>query len=307
MIIFQVSDKEQNERLDIFLAKKLNRSRASVQKLIKSESVLVEKKPAESDLRLQTGQKIEVPELEESAPKIKKGEIPILDIIYEDNDLLVINKPAGLLVHEAEGKENEPTVVDALLERYPSITEIGEDPKRPGIVHRLDKDVSGLMVITKTQQAFESLKTQFQNRKIHKEYLALVYGTLPKDHDVIQFKIARSHARGRMVARTETQEGKEAITEYEVLKRFKNHTYARVILHTGRTHQIRVHFLAIDHPLVGDNLYQKNHMKNIRQIELDRIFLHSHKLRLKLIDGTEKTFEEPLPHKLENLLRTLPI
>jgi len=307
MMIFKISEKEKNERLDIFLTTKIDRSRAHIQKLIKSGSVLVDGKTCKSNKRLEIGQTIEVPELEETQPPIKKGKAPILHVVYEDDDLMVINKPAGLLVHPSKGHADEVSLINSLLERYQSIAEVGDEPERPGIVHRLDKDVSGLMVIAKTQSAFESLKTQFQNRSVKKEYLALVYGVLTKDHDIIKFKIARSHARGRMVARPETQEGKDAITEYDVLKRFKNHTYANVVIHTGRTHQIRVHFRAIDHPLVGDRLYQKNHMKNIRPIELDRIFLHSHKLRFKLMNGTEKTFEEPLPHELENLLQTLQI
>ncbi|MBI2474946.1 RluA family pseudouridine synthase [Candidatus Uhrbacteria bacterium] len=305
MMIFKISENEKNERLDIFLTTKIDRSRAHIQKLIKSGSVLVDGKTCKSNKHLEIGEIIEVPELEKSLPLIKKEKTPILHIVYEDDDLMVINKPAGLLVHPSKGHTNEVSLIDSILERDQSIAEVGDEPERPGIVHRLDKDVSGLMVIAKTQSAFESLKTQFQNRFVKKEYLALVYGALTKDHDVIKFKIARSHARGRMVARPETQEGKDAITEYDVLKRFKKHTYARVTIHTGRTHQIRVHFRAIDHPLVGDRLYQKNKMKNIRQIELDRIFLHSNKLSFKLMNGTKKTFEEPLPHELENILITL--
>lgn len=229
-----------------------------------------------------------------------------LDIIFENDDLIVINKPAGVVVHPAKGHEDEPSLIGEILKRNPEIKNVGDDPSRPGIVHRLDKDVSGLLVIAKNQNAFEFLKSQFQNRTITKEYTALVYGKLPKDHDVITFKIARSKASGKMVARPETQEGKEAKTEYDVLKRFKNHTLVRVILYTGRTHQIRVHFQAIDHPLVGDKLYAKKKMKNIRPIEMDRIFLHANKLGFTLPDGTGKIFEIPLPDELKILLNNLP-
>ncbi len=297
-----VTGEQEGKRIDLFLSEQSEFSRAHIQKLIKSGDILVDGKPCKPNKRLESGEHIFVPELEMSAPPVKRGDIPILHVVYEDDDLLVINKPAGLLVHKHDGPMDEPTVVDALLERNPEIANVGDNPVRPGIVHRLDKDVSGLMVIAKTPEAFVSLKTQFQNRLVYKEYLALVYGTLPKDHDFIELKIARSKVRGRMVARPDSQEGRDAKTEYEVIARSKNRTYVRVILHTGRTHQIRVHFLAIDHPVVGDTLYKKTHMKNIKPVDLGRLFLHAHKLRIRLMDGKEKLFEEPLPQELEQLL-----
>jgi 23S rRNA pseudouridine1911/1915/1917 synthase len=303
MPTFIVESQQEGKRLDLFLSEQSEFSRVRIQKLIKSGDVLVDGKTRKPNRRLQSGEKIFVPESEVRIPP-RHVDIPILHMVYEDDDLLVINKPAGLLVHKQNGPMDEPTVVDALLERNPEIADVGDHPIRPGIVHRLDKDVSGLMVIAKTQKAFESLKTQFQNRSIYKEYLALVYGALPKDHDVIELKIARSKQKGRMVARPESQEGREAKTEYEVIKRFKNRTYVRIILHTGRTNQIRVHFLAIDHPIVGDKLYKKTHMKNIKPVELGRLFLHSHKLRIRLMDGKEKTFVEPLPDELKRLLNS---
>lgn len=302
MATFVVEEEQDGKRVDVVLKERSEFSRAQIQKLIKKGNVLIDKKSCSKDRRVHTGEKIFVPELEMDVPTVINGDIPILHIVYEDDDLIVINKPAGLLVHKHDGAMDEPTVVDALLERNPEIAHIGDNPIRPGIVHRLDKDVSGLMVIAKTQTAFQSLKEQFQNRSIYKEYLALVYGELPKDHDVIDLKIARSKARGRMVARPSSQEGKEAKTEYDVLKRYKNRTYVRVILHTGRTHQIRVHFRAIDHPIVGDTLYKKSRMKNIKPVELGRLFLHASKLRLRLMNGKEKTFTEPLSDELKKLL-----
>ena len=161
------------------------------------------------------------------------------------------------------------------------------------------------MVIAKTQAAFDSLKKQFQNRTIHKEYLALVYGTLPKETDTITLKIDRSKNKGRMVARTGSQEGKEAITVYDVLKRFSTATYVNVKILTGRTHQIRVHFQALGYPIVGDKLYKVKRMK-FREIPLPRLFLHSHKLSIRLMDGKEKSFAVPLPEELTTLLNTLP-
>lgn len=301
----RVEPEQQARRLDIFLAERSDGSRGQIQKLIKSGGILVDGKPCKPNYRLTAGELVTLPELEAEYPAVIHGNAPILSVVFENEDLLVINKPAGLVVHPFEGFDGDTTLVDALLERYPDIADIGEDPARPGIVHRIDKDVSGLMVIAKTKEAFNALKLQFQNRTVYKEYIALVYGVLPKDHDVIEMRIARSKARGRMVARPQSQEGKEAKTEYDVLERFKNHTLVKVILHTGRTHQIRVHFLSINHPLVGDQLYKKTRMKNIKPLEMNRIFLHAHKLRFKLMDGMERTFVEKLPEELSLVLKKL--
>jgi 23S rRNA-/tRNA-specific pseudouridylate synthase len=161
------------------------------------------------------------------------------------------------------------------------------------------------MVIAKNQPAFTHLKRQFMGRHVKKEYTALAYGALPKDHDTIALKIARSKSRRRMVARPEGQEGKEAITEYDVVARYKTATLARVRTLTGRTHQIRAHFKGIDHPLVGDTLYAKRHMRHIKPIPLARIFLHAGKLTVPLPNGTIKTFESPLPKELGALLSNL--
>ncbi|MFA4845400.1 MAG: RluA family pseudouridine synthase [Patescibacteria group bacterium] len=298
-----VKTEQANERLDRFLTLNMETTRSQIQKLIEAGSVTVNREVAKSNRRLETGDVVFYPEAE-VITHTKTEVAPLLDILYQDDDILVINKPAGLLVHEAFKDEMRATVVDALLESFPEVTDVGDDPKRPGIVHRLDKDVSGVMAIAKTQAGFEHLKRQFQERTLTKEYLALVYGSLPKDHDVITFKVTRSKAKGRMVARPESQEGKEAHTEYEVLERLNTTTYIRVKILTGRTHQIRVHFQAIGYPIVGDKLYKVKGMK-FRPIELDRLFLHAHKLTVRLMDGHEKTFETGLPVELERLLRFL--
>ncbi len=300
-------ESDEGTRVDLFLSKHSDFSRAQIQKLIKTGSVLLNALPCKPNDRLKADDRVTLPELETAHPPVRTGEIPLLNILFENEDLLVIHKPAGLVIHSFDGYTGGPTIVDALLERDPKIAEVGDDPSRPGIVHRLDKDVSGLMVIAKNETTFRALKSQFQNRSVYKEYIALVYGSLPKDHDVIDLKIARSRARGRMVARPSSQEGKEAKTEYSVERRYKKHTLAHVVLHTGRTHQIRVHFRAIDHPIVGDKLYKKSYMKYIRPLELDRIFLHAYKLRIRLMDGTERTFVDPLPKELEYILKQLPV
>lgn len=304
MPIIEIREEQAGKRLDHFLTQTMEASRSQIQRLIKQGAITLNGKQVKSGEMLESGDSIFYPEIELSA-SVKVGVAPVLDILYEDDDLLVINKPAGLLVHEALKDERRATVVDAILERYPEVIHVGDDPTRPGIVHRLDKDVSGLMVIAKTQAAFDSLKKQFQNRTIHKEYLALVYGTLPKETDTIELKIDRSKNKGRMVARTGSQNGKEATTIYDVLKRYSTATYVNVKILTGRTHQIRVHFQAIGYPIVGDKLYKVRGMK-FREVPLPRLFLHSHKLTIRLMDGKEKSFMTPLPEDLETVLRTLP-
>ncbi|MFH1405007.1 MAG: RluA family pseudouridine synthase [Patescibacteria group bacterium] len=300
------TEKQSDKRIDVALANELNIARTKIQKLIKTGDITINGKKVKPHTLVQTGDILFYPELLMNAPQVKEGPPPVLDILFQDDNVIVINKPAGLLVHESVPEDISPTVVDAILEIDPDIANVGEDPRRPGIVHRLDKDVSGIMVIAKTQSAYEFLKSEFQSRKIFKEYLALAYGQIQKNHDVIKLKIARSKTLGRMVARPEFQEGKEAITLYDVIERFKTATYLRVQIKTGRTHQIRAHFKAIDHPLVGDKLYKKTKMKNIKPIELNRIFLHAHKLEFSLPDGTLKSFEAPLPIELEKILKSLP-
>lgn len=228
-----------------------------------------------------------------------------LDIIYEDPDILVINKPAGLIVHEVNEGDVEPTLVDAIVKHVPTIKNVGDDPVRPGIVHRLDRDVSGVMVIAKTPESFETLKAAFKERTVVKEYIALVYGQLPKEFDTITLNIGRSQRSGRMVGRPTSQDGMEAITDYEVIERFRTATLAKVNIKTGRMHQIRAHMFAVGHPVVGDTLHTRV-MKKIRPIELGRVFLHAAKLTIPMLDGSSKTFEAPMPNELTDLLAKMP-
>ncbi len=249
-----------------------------------------------------------------------EAEKPFPEIIFEDANYLVINKPAGLTVHGGSGID-EITLADLLLARMPDIATVGEDPIRPGIVHRLDKEVSGLMVIAKTEDAFRSLKEQFQKRDINKEYLALVHGQLSKDEDEINFPIKRSRDGHKMAAlplnvdqllhrrRPQSRDegnitglfkAREAITQFQVLKKFINYTYVSVKIKTGRTHQIRVHFFAYGHPLAGDNLYftKKTKVKN-EKLGLGRVFLVASRLAFKDLAGEQREFALNLPIELE--------
>jgi 23S rRNA pseudouridine1911/1915/1917 synthase len=291
------------ERLDVHLSKKMKLSRAQVQNLIKSGSVTVNGKVATSHTLVREGDVVVHPPM----PKPMKRRALTVDIpiIYEDTDIVVVDKPAGIIVHPMNETDKRPSVIGSLLKGRAGLKKVGDSQLRPGIVHRLDKDVSGVMVIAKTQKMFEELKRQFAERETRKEYIALVYGKISKDHDTINFKIARSKTLGRMVSRPEGQEGKEALTEYDVRGRFKTATLVDVKIHTGRTHQIRTHFKAIGHPVVGDTLYRTK-LVHIRPMEMSRLFLHSHKLTITMPDGEHKTFTSPLPDDLKQLLKTLP-
>lgn len=231
-------------------------------------------------------------------------ERPKFNLVYEDGDVFVIEKPAGVAVHKAPGI-NEETLSEALLARFPELQGVGESAERPGIVHRLDKETSGLLLVARNQASFENLKKQFSDRDITKEYLALVAGKLSDDVGQIKFRIGRSVKHARMAARPESQEGREALTEYEVLKRFVNATLVKVYILTGRTHQIRAHFHALGHPVVGDPLYKIKGVK-IRQTP-PRLFLHAAKLGFKDLNGKYHEFESPLPKELEEYLQKLKV
>lgn len=244
-------------------------------------------------------------------------------IIWESNDYLVIDKPAGLAVHGG-GNITEPTLADWLIKKYPKIKKVGDDPSRPGIVHRLDKDVSGLMVIAKSQASFESLKSQFKTREINKEYFALAHGRIETDEGEIDFPIKRAsagykmaalpHQADRLLSRRHPKDrdrgnidgifqAKEALTEFKVIKRFINYTLVRVKIKTGRTHQIRVHFCALSHPLVGDNLYGTKKTKIInKKLNLGRVFLMASRLSFLDLGGEEKEFSLELPEELKAFL-----
>jgi len=248
------------------------------------------------------------------------------NIIYEDNNYLVINKPAGLTVHGG-GNIKEKTLADFLIEQYPDIKNVGDDPIRPGLVHRLDKEVSGLMVIAKNNESFIHLKAQFKDRDVNKEYIALVHGKMTADFGSINFPIKRSREGYKMAAMplntfdllsrrkpTDRDQGnlegifkaREAITEYSVLQKFINYTLLKVKIKTGRTHQIRVHFFALGHPLVGDNLYfnKKSKVQN-KKINLERIFLFAHNLKFKSLEGETKDFTLDMPEELTRFLKNL--
>lgn len=289
------------KRLDIALAEVLELSRSKAQKIISDGRVLVNGTEANAHELVSSASKVEI--ADPKAPIVDPNAKPPapLNILYEDADVLVVNKPAGLLVHPTTAS-TEPTLLDLLRAHVPGLDAVGDDKARAGIVHRLDKLASGVVIVAKTPEAFVHLKAQFAQRLTEKRYTALVMGNVIDDSGTITFPIARSQSNARMAARPSSQEGKDAITHFDVLHRYANATLLDVRIETGRTHQIRVHFFALGHPVAGDDLYT---IRGIKQIPLGRLFLHARALTIDLPSGERKTFEAPLPSELELALTKL--
>ncbi len=222
-----------------------------------------------------------------------------MKIIFENEGVLVIDKPAGLTVHPVK-PEQDNTLVNQLLAYYPKIKDVGDNPLRPGIVHRLDKDTSGLMVVAKNNKAFEYLKKQFQDRKIIKKYLALVHGIIKDDKGTITKSISFSKKDFKKRSALLDKNSKPAITEYQVIQRFKNYTLLKAYPKTGRTHQIRIHLHSIGYPIVGDQQYKFKRLKTPKG--LTRQFLHAAYLKFKLVDGKMVEFKSELPQDLKNII-----
>jgi 23S rRNA pseudouridine1911/1915/1917 synthase len=284
-----------NLRLDKYLTQVLPQfSRAYLQKLIGQGYVLVNGQMAKASQRLNKADRVTV-ELPTLPSRPLAEPIP-LAIIYEDEDILVIDKPAGLTVHPAPGHHSH-TLVNAILAHCPGLT-TSKELMRPGIVHRLDKDTSGLIVIAKNDFAREYLAAQFKSRTVTKGYLVLIKGRLSPEQGIIEAPIGRDPNSRRKMAIVEA--GKEAITQYQIWKYVDNYTLVEVTPITGRTHQIRVHLSAIGYPVVGDPVY------GIKSAYLDRQFIHAYRLGFRL-PSTKKyqEFTSPLPVDLEQALECL--
>lgn len=284
-------------RLDRFVADHLlDRSRAFAQRLIQVGDVTVDGRPARSSERLRAGQtvRIVVPPPE---PAGIVATPMALDVVFESPDVLVLNKPAGLVVHPAPGHPAD-TLANALMARYPGFA-IG-NAMRPGIVHRLDKGTSGLMVVARTDRAYQGLIEQMKQHAIHKEYLALTHGTVGPDRGAIEAPIGREpNNRQKMGI---VPGGRAARTAFRVVERFPEHTLLRLTLETGRTHQIRVHLASIGHPIVGDQTYGPGRPT----LGLERPFLHAEYLGFQL-PGAEACLvaRAPLPEDLQRVLEGL--
>jgi 23S rRNA pseudouridine1911/1915/1917 synthase len=300
---FEVGD--DTARLDRFLANRLtDLSRSAVQRLIDQGQVTVNSEPAKASYKVRPGDRLVVLLPAAETPEPAAEPIP-LDLVYEDSALLVVNKPAGMVIHPAPGHPGG-TLVNALLARYPELANGSGD--RPGIVHRLDRDTSGLVLVARNERVRKALQQQFQARQVHKQYLALLEGNLQPAWGRIEAPLGRDpHHRQRM---TVLPGGREAITEYHILEYFAqrlgsgagHYTLVQVEPHTGRTHQIRVHMASIGHPVVGDTVYGWRR----QQLQVPRQFLHAGQLGFKHpTTGQYLEFEAPLPEDLARVLDSL--
>ncbi len=308
-LTFNIGLDHAGTRLDAYLASQIeNWSRARLQRLIENEDVLVNGKASKASYKVRENDEIEVELIAPVGNAFVPENIP-LDIVYEDDTLVVVNKPAGLVVHPAAGAPSG-TLANALAYHFQQLPD-GGTGVRPGLVHRLDRDTSGLLVVAKTESALENLSDQFRDRTVFKSYLALVHGRLATNSGKIDQPLGRDLSnRTRMAV---VRSGRNALTLYRVRRGFDRFTLLDVELKTGRTHQIRVHLAWLKHPVVGDETYGSGRDNTIQDARLraqvrslDRQFLHAEKLAFKHPKtGEFVKFESPLPPELSRLLEAI--
>ena len=294
-LIIDVPDEETGERIDSFLSEKTDFTRTRIQQLIKDRSITVNGKPTKSSYKIEENDEIaiEVPEVETT--EIKPENIKI-DIVYEDSDIAVINKQAGLVVHPAHGHYSG-TLVNAILYHIKDLSGINGEI-RPGIVHRLDKDTSGLIVIAKNDKVHAALTEMFQEKKIRKTYLAILKGKLNKSEGKIVTQIGRDkNDRKKMTVIDDAAKGKNAITNYRVISQNKLFTLVKVNIETGRTHQIRVHMRYLGYPILGDSVYGRKDNEK-------RQMLHAYKLEfIHPVTGRQMEFTGEIPEDFQKALK----
>jgi len=308
---FIVEDDEAGLRLDVFLShRQASLSRSQMPRILASGHVLLNNKPPKAASRLKPGDEVllQLPEPVDSV--VVPENIPLV-VIYEDSSLLVIDKPPGLVVHPGAGNR-QGTLVNALLYHCHDLSGIG-GVLRPGIVHRLDKDTSGLMIVAKSDEIHRTLAEYFEAHQVEKHYLALVYGDLKDDEGVIELPVGR-HPVERKKMSTQSRRGKSALTRWRVRERYGMATLLDVAIETGRTHQIRVHLTALGYPVVGDKIYGNPkrimdiHDQSIRRRckEMTRQALHAHRIVFTHpATGEKLAFEAPLPQDMGDLCKFL--
>lgn len=308
-VMLQATEAEAGTRLDAYLAAQIQGwSRARIQRLIEDGDVLVNTRLQKSSYKLRAGDHLEVELTEPPATNFTPEHIP-LDIVYEDDDLVVVNKPAGMVVHPGAGVSSG-TLANALAFHFQHLPQRA-GAIRPGIVHRLDKDTSGLLIVAKTEEAHEKLSEQFRTREVLKSYIALVHGVVAQDSGRIEQPIARDpRHRTRMAV---VRGGRPALSLYRVRERFERFTLLDVEIKTGRTHQIRVHMAWMKHPVVGDETYNMGRDKTVPDVrlraaisKLGRLFLHAAELGFRHPRTNEwMRFTQPPPHELAEFLELL--
>ena len=281
----EVVVKEENQRLDKYLATVTDYSRELITKMLSDDYILVNNKKVKGSYKVKCGDIIDIKEGYVKEMNLLPKEMD-LNIVYEDDYLLVINKPSGLVVHPGNGNFDN-TLVNGLMYYTKNLSDVGEE-FRPGIVHRLDKDTSGLMLVAKDNKCHELLADDFKNKRIHREYVALLDGVFPQEKAVIDAPIGRSPENWQKM--TVLAGGKKAVTHLEVIKKYQNYTLVRLVLETGRTHQIRVHMAYVGYPVHNDPVYNKKKSDEFGQ------FLHSEYLK----------FEHPITHKILEFRADLP-
>ncbi|BBB93014.1 MAG TPA: RluA family pseudouridine synthase [Methylomusa anaerophila] len=296
---FEAAHAEKGTRLDVFIAAKIpSLSRSHIQRLIAAECVWVNSKTVKANYKVQINDKIEITIPEVEPIDVIPESIP-LDILYEDQDIIVINKPRGMVVHPAAGNYRG-TLVNALLEHCKDLSGIN-GVIRPGIVHRLDKDTSGVIVAAKTDRAHLNLAEQIKSRVASRKYLAIVHGNIIEEQGVINAPIGR-HPSDRKKMAVTFSNSKEAVTRFRVLERFGNYTLVECKLLTGRTHQIRVHMSYIGHPVAGDPKYGPER----RHFDIAGQALHSAELSIiHPVTGRPMSFSAPCPQDMTNIMSIL--
>ena len=294
---FSVEENFSARRLDVYLSEKISATRSHVQKLIADGLITVDGANVKANFKLKGGEKIFIQEVDAAEVEYLPENLP-LDILYEDADIIVVNKARGMTVHPAD-TVTHGTLVNALLYHCKDLSGIN-GVKRPGIVHRLDKDTSGVMVAAKNDAAHLSLAEQIKNKIATRTYRTIVHGVIQDDAGIVSGAIGRDKFDRKKMAIT--PDGKPAVTEFKILERFKNFSYVECKLQTGRTHQIRVHMAAIGHPLLGDTKYTSR--KN--PFDISGQALHSHTLSLiHPTTGEKKFFTAPLPDDMKKILDKL--
>ena len=294
-----VKDNTQKKRLDSYITEvKSELSRTTIKRLLDEEKILVNGKKQKASYKPEVGDKITIDIPEAHEIKLEAQDIPV-PVIYEDNDIIVVNKPKGMVVHPANGNP-DGTLVNAILAMCKeSLSGIGGEI-RPGIVHRLDKDTSGLLIVAKNDLAHMNMSKQIQDRQVTKKYIALVKGIMPEDEATIDMPIARSTKDRKKMA--VDPKGKNAVTHFKVLERFEKYTLLELKIDTGRTHQIRVHMSYIGHPVVGDMVYSNG--KN--EFGVEGQMLHAKYLEFKHpITGELLKLEAPIPEYFIEVLKKL--